>query len=501
MKKTTLVLALIAAAQLGASAQQVLTLEDCHQMAVDANRELDQARLKIRMAEYDKKIAAANYLPNVSATGTYMYNSRNIALISDETSAALQGMGDVAQQQLGAQMQQLMTAIKTNPAAAQEYMTSPMWQTVLGALSQTDVSAALNQIGAQVSEAFNLDMTNICAGVVSIQQPLFMGGKIVASNRMAALARDLSHVQYDSKYEDVLIGVDEAYWQIVSIAQKQKLAEAYADMLGDMMRNVDISVEEGVATLSDALTVKVKYNEAQLLASRSRNGLALSRMLLCKQIGLPLDSDIVLADEKAADVPVPIHPAGKDMEAILGDRPETRSLQLASGIYDQKMKIARAEMMPKVALTGNYVISNPSMFNGFQKEFGGTFNAGVMVSIPLFHGTEALQKTRKAKAEAAIYRSRYDDACEMINLQVEQLLKQYDEALERLQMAETVLESARENMRVATIGFEEGIVNANTTLQAQAAWMKAQSEYIDAGVELQMNHSRLLKAQGEYMKQ
>lgn len=327
MKKTTLVLALIAAAQLGASAQQVLTLEDCHQMAVDANRELDQARLKIRMAEYDKKIAAANYLPNVSATGTYMYNSRNIALISDETSAALQGMGDVAQQQLGAQMQQLMTAIKTNPAAAQEYMTSPMWQTVLGALSQTDVSAALNQIGAQVSEAFNLDMTNIYAGVVSIQQPLFMGGKIVASNKMAALARDLSHVQYDSKYEDVLIGVDEAYWQIVSIAQKQKLAEAYADMLGDMMRNVDISVEEGVATLSDALTVKVKYNEAQLLASKSRNGLALSRMLLCKQIGLPLDSDIVLADEKAADVPVPVQPAGKDMDAILGDRPETRSLQ------------------------------------------------------------------------------------------------------------------------------------------------------------------------------
>lgn len=500
MKKATLVLAIITAAQVGASAQQMLTLDDCHQMAVENSRELDQARQKIRMAEYDKKIAAANYLPSISATGTYMYNSHDIALLSDEASSALQGMGDAVQSQISGQMQQLMTAIKTNPAAAQEYMTSPMWQTVIGALSQTDVSAALNQIGTSISEAFNLDMSNIYAGVISVQQPLFVGGKIIASNKMAALARDLSHVQYDLQYEDLLITVDEAYWQIVSVAQKKRLAEAYSDMLADMVRNAEISVAEGIVTQSDLLAVKVKHNEARLLYSKAANGLSLSKMLLCKQIGLPLDSDIVLADERDDEVPVPAQLVGKDMDSIISDRPETRSLELASAIYDQKVKIAKADMMPKVALSGNYVVSNPSMYNGFQKEFGGTFTAGVMVSVPLFHGTEALQKTRKAKAEAAIYKSRYDDACEMINLQVEQLVKQRDEALERLRMAESALDSAEENLRAATIGFDEGIVNANTTLQAQTAWMQAHSEYIDAGVELQMNHSKLLKAQGEYMK-
>lgn len=500
MKKTTLVLAIVAAVQISASAQQVLSLDDCHQMAVSASRELDQARQKIKMAEYDKKIAAANYLPNISATGAYMYNTSDISLISDETAATLQGMGDAVQQQIGGQMQQLMAAIKTNPAAAKEYMTSPMWQTVIGALSQTDVSAALNQIGTNISEAFNIDISNIYAGIISIQQPLFVGGKIIASNKMAALARDLSHVQYDSQYEDVLIGVDQAYWQIVSIAQKQKLAEAYADVLSDMVRNVQISVAEGIATQSDELAVKVKYNEAQMLLMKAVNGLSLSKMLLCKQVGLPLDSDIMLADERLDEVPVPGQLVEKDMDAILSDRPETKSLEIASAIYDQKVKIAKADMMPKIALTGNYIITNPSLYNGFQKEFGGTFSAGVMVSVPIFHGTEALQKTRKAKAESAIYKSRYEDACEMINLQVEQLVKQRDEAFERLRMAESALESAEENMRVAMIGFEEGIVNANTTLQAQAAWMQAHSEYIDAGVELQMNHSNLLKAQGEYMK-
>lgn len=498
MKKVSLVIALVSAAQIGVSAQQILTLEDCHQMAVEANRELNQAGQRIRMAEYDRKIAAANYFPSISVSGTYMYNTGDIALLSDGTVSALQGMGDAVQQQIGAQMQQLMTAIKSNPAAAKEYMTSPMWQTVIGALSQTDVSAALNQIGAGITEAFSVDMSNIVAGAVSVQQPLFVGGKIAASNKMAVLARDLAHVQYDSQYEEVLTSVDEAYWQIVSIAQKLRLAEVYEDVLKDMVRNAGISVDEGVATQSDLLAVKVKHNEAQMLLSQAQNGLSLSRMLLCKQVGLPLDTEIVLADEKLDAVPQPGVPEVKDMDQILSDRHETRSLELASAIYDQKVKIARADMMPKIALTGNYIITNPSVYNGFQKEFGGTFTAGVMVSVPVFHGTEALQKTRKAKAESEIYRSRYDDACEMINLQVEQLRKQHEEAVERLSMAESHLASAEENMRVATVGFEEGVVSANVTLQAQAAWMQAHSEYIDAGVALQMNYVNLLKAQGEY---
>ena len=188
MKKVSLIIALTALMPLSAMAQQTLTLEDCHTMAAEANKDLELARQKVQMAGYDRKIARANYLPNVSATGTYMYNSKNVSLINDEMSQTLSNMGTAVQGQLNGQMQQLMKAIKSNPSAAMEYMTSPMWQTVIGALSQTDVSAALNQIGTNISDAFNLDITNVYAGAVSIQQPVFVGGKIIASNKMADLA-------------------------------------------------------------------------------------------------------------------------------------------------------------------------------------------------------------------------------------------------------------------------------------------------------------------------
>ena len=330
-----------------------------------------------------------------------------------------------------------------------------------------------------------------------MQQPLFVGGKIIYSNQMAALAQDLAQSRYDLKYADVVVDVDQAYWQIISIANKKKLAESYVDLLHQMERDVEAAIAAGVATESDALQVKVKTNEAEMMLTKASNGLILSKMLLCKRIGLPLESEITLADENLEVIPEPMCPATKSMEDIYASRPETRSLTLASQIYDKKAKVVRADMMPKVALTANYLVSNPNAFNGIQNTWnGGMFTAGVMVNVPIFHGLETLNRYKKAKAEATLYQSQLADAKELIDLQVTQQRKLFEEAHEKLSMTESNLESAEENLRKATVGFEAGVVSTNTVLGAQTAWLSAHSEYIDAGIELQMAAANLNKAEG-----
>ena len=479
-------------------AQQTLTLEDCRRMATEGNKELDQARSKVEMSEYDRKIAFANYLPNISATGTYLYNSGNVALISDDISTTLTSSGTLLQAGLQQKIEVLKQAIATNPAIAAEYMRSPLMQTLVGAISEADVSTAINSIGTEVDKALHPDLHNIFAGTVSLTQPVFMGGKIVAANRIAKLAEELSRAQYDQKYQEVLVNVDRDYWQVVSLAGKQKLAESYSDLLHNLEKNVEISVKEGVATKSDELQIKVKANEADMLKTKATNGLRLSKMLLCKEIGLPLDSEITLADENLDAVPTPVSGEDKDMEKVFEDRPETRSLSLASGIYKGKVNVERAEMLPKVAAVANYVVTNPNMQNGFNNSFKGFFTAGVVVNVPIFHGMEVRNKVRKAQAEAAIYESRLEDAKNMINLQVNKLRKEREEAWEKYTMAKSNLSSAEENLRTATVGFEAGVIDANTTLAAQTAWLQAHSEFIDAGIELQMNSVNLMQAQGEY---
>ena len=267
-----------------------------------------------------------------------------------------------------------------------------------------------------------------------------------------------------------------------------------------MTRDVNSLVAEGVATESDLLSVKVKANEANGMLLKANNGLSLAKMLLCKQIGLPLDSTVILEDEGEEQVPVPQMLESKPMEQVWADRPEIRSLNTAVEIYDNKVKVARADMLPTIAATANYLVTNPNLNNGFRNSFGGRFSGGVMVSIPIFHGYEAAFKTRKAKAEASLYRSKLEDAKEMICLEVAKYSNEQSEALESLLMAQSNMESAEENLRTAMVGFEEGVVDANTAMSAQTAWLKAHSEYIESGIALQMASANLQKAQGNIKK-
>lgn len=505
-------------------AQYVLSLEECRDRAVQASEELKQAQAEKEMAAFDRKIARANYFPNISATGTYMYNNRDIALISDTQSATLSQSSMLLQGQLNDaagniaanlnaamtdKMTQLMTAIQTNPALAAEYMGSPMWQTILGMLQGTDpgslagaipdIATPIGAIGADIDKALHPDFHNIWIGAISLTQPVFAGGKILFSNQAAALAEELAASKYDLKYADIITDVDAAYWQIVSIASKQRLANSYCSLLEKMLEDVEKTMAEGLATESDALQVKVKENEARMMLTKAENGLELAKMLLCKRIGLPLESDIRLLDEDVEMIPLPLLAEEKDLEEILADRPETRSLTLAREIYVRKAKIARADMMPTVSLTANYLISNPNAFNGIQNTWnGGMLSAGVVVRIPLFHGGESLYKYHKAQAETSLYDSQLEDAREKIQLQVTRQRKLMEEAFEKLEIAASSLENAQENLRQATVGFEAGVTATNVLLGAQTAWLSAQSEYIDAGIELQMAFDGLQKAEGNY---
>ncbi len=530
MKKRILLIMCSALLPLSAWSQQqearLLTLDDCRDMAVAASRDLEQARMGVEMAGYDRKTALANYFPKVSATGAYLYNNRDVALISEDQSALLRNAGTLMQSELNASaagavtalstqmsqgMTQLMTAIQTNPALAAEYMSSPMWQTVLKMLQGVDpqslaglvpnIADPVNAIGAEIDDALHPDLHNVWAAAVTVEQPLFAGGKIIYANQMASLAEDLSRAKYDAAYADVLVDVDQAYWQIVSIAAKQRLAQSYSDLLHRMENDVQVGIAAGVMTESDALQVKVKANEADMMLAKATNGLTLAKMLLCKRVGLPLDSVITLADEQLEQAPEPQAPADKSLDDIYADRPETRSLTLAGEIYDRKAKMVRADMMPQVALVGAYTLTNPNVYNGFQNSWnGGMLSAGVMVKVPIFHGLETLNKYRKAQTESRLYESRLADAREMIALQVSRQRTLLDEAERQYGLAQSNLSSAEENLRSATLGYEAGVVPTSTLLGAQTAWLSAHSEYLDAGIAWQMAAAEMEKVEGNYKK-
>lgn len=481
MKKLlSILLATIAA--VGASGQNVLTLDSCRSMALANNKQLLISGQKIEKAEYEHKAAKTNYLPKLKGTATYFRNSRQNYLLDKSTRHTLNNLGSSVEGPLS-QAAQLIAQIHPEYAQALSQLGS-------GALS------GISQLGKSINDAFETDTRNVFAGALTITQPIYMGGKIRAYDKITDYARQIAEEKHRGNMQDVILDVDEAYWQVVSLANKKVLAESYKGLLQHLDSDMQKMIKEGVATRANGLTVSVKLNEAEMALTRVDDGLTLSRMLLCQICGMPLDSKFKLADEDKKQLEATESDPSFDINQAYVNRPELRSLELATNIYDQKVQIARSEFLPKVALSGNYVLSNPSVYNGFENKFKGLFNIGVMVSAPLFEWGENKYKIRAAKADAAIARYELADAREKIELQVNQQSFRVTEAKKTLTRAKTNTAKADENLKTATVGFRAGVIPTSDLLEAHTAWLQAHSEEIDAEIDMKLTKIYLQKSLG-----
>lgn len=480
--KKTITLCLLVACFGQVMGQKVLSLDSCRNMAIRNNKQIRIADEKIKAAGYDKKSAFANYLPGIDVMGTYLYSSKEISLLNDKQKAELSNLGTNLQ---GQAQNVLGPIIAANPQLAQ----------ILSPLLGIDIAGPLNGIGTSIVDAFRTDNTNLFAGAVTLTQPIYMGGKIRAYNQITKYAEELALSQKNTALKDIIFRVDEAYWQVVSLVYKEKLAVSYVNLLDTLNKNVEAMIEEGVATKSDGLTVAVKLNEAQITLTKVEDGLSLSKMVLAQLCGLPIDLQYSLADENmvpVAETKVPVF----NMDEVYANRSEIKSLTLATEIYRKKQNVVRSEMLPNVALTGSYLISNPNLLNGFSKKFDGLFNVGVMVKIPIFHWGKNYYKLQSAKAERNIAMLELSDAKEMIELQVNQAAFKVTEANKKLDMTRRNMEKAEENLRNAQLGFEEGVLTTDNLLEAQTAWLQAQSEKIDAEIDVRLCNVYLEKATG-----
>ncbi len=465
-----------------AGTQRLLTLDSCRAMALRNNKQMGVAKVKQEVNANLRKSARTQYLPKVNAVGGYMWMSREISLLSDDQKEALNNLGTIATSKL---------------QNAPEPVTSQLPAATAGDMGQ--FAGALNQVGASLVEGFRTDTRNMFAGAVTVTQPVFMGGALVAANKIADINEQMAANSLEMKRQNTLYNIDQMYWQVVSLRHKQTLAESYVELVKKLKGDVQKMIDQGVATKGDGLSVGVRVNEAEMALTQVQDGLALSKMLLCQLIGLDEDEAITLADEESAGLGMEIaaepQHAGQ-ADAAFANRPELKVLQNTVDLSRQTTNALKAGNLPTVLLTGGYMVSNPNTFNGFEKKFGGVWNIGVVVRVPVWNWGDVKYKVRASKGATTMANLELDDAREMISLQVRQSNFKVKEAQKKLTMAQSNVANADENLRMANLAFKEGTASFTTVMEAQTAWNAAQSQLIDAEIGVKLSEVELQKALG-----
>ena len=467
---------------LPAGAQRLLSLDSCRQMALRNNKQLSVSKMKQDVAANLRKSARTKYLPHVSAIGSYQYTSEPVSILSETQKTELGTLGTTINNGI---TQSMAGLIDQHPALAP----------VMGRLGPA-AEQMLNGLGQKIVEAFETDTRNLFVGSVMLSQPLFMGGSIIAMNKMADISEKLAANSLDARRQATIYRLDQAYWQVVSLYHKQQLAQSYLDLVKKFDADVYKMIEEGVATKSDGLSVDVKVNEAEMTLTKVNDGLVLSRMLLNQLCGLPLDEQVTLVDEQAKQIAVVELTPALNVEQAVANRPELKMLQNTVDLSKQTTNILKAGNLPQVVLTGGYAASNPNLLNGFERKFRGFWNVGVSMRVPLWNWGDVMYKVRASKGATAIANLELAEARELVELQVNQTTFRVDEANKTLAMAKKNIQRADENLSMATLGFREGVITPTTVMEAQTAWLQAQSQKIDAEIDVKMSQVDLQKALG-----
>ncbi len=432
---------------------QVLTLDSCLSMAQQNNKQLRRAALDIDKAQQVKNQAFTNYFPQVKATAMGYHSLHPMVEV---------GIDDIN----NASVRDLLTTLYGNYGAA------------LG-LGNT---LSLFQYGYQ-------------AGVTALQ-PVYMGGKIVAGNQLAKVGVEVARLQTEIAERDLLEQVEESYWLVVGLTEKQNTLQTYTALLDTVHRTVQVAVNAGLALQTDLLQVELRQSEIQRTQIQLDNGLSLAKWVLWQslgktypdQMGERLDNVLfeTIPEDSTLQAPPSKEGTGKVLESFL------LSLQVRAAELQRRMDIADA--LPQVAVGAHYGYSNMQA-NFLRDGLGSKTGNGavfVTVSVPLTDWWETGHKIREDNIAVEQARLEEQNTNELLELRTQQAYDNMVEAYSLVSENRHAVDIARENYRLSGVNYRAGMGTITDLLTAQTSLLQAENNLTDAIIAYKVNLRRYI---------
>ena len=447
----------------------------------------EEARLA---AEYTRKAALAAMFPRVSANGGYMWNSRDAHLLANSTDFSF-GTATVAPNgEASFTWSDNSSLAQLADATAGTPLQKPIKDL------EADAGQKIADAYEQVYKTMTVDLTHVVVAQVGVTQPLYTGGRLTQVYKIAKASEQMASIEAEAKHDDIICGVDEAYWRVVSVGRKKELAEQYYHLLCQLENDVKEALEEGVATQSDLLKVTTKRGEAEVKKLQAENGLTLSNMALAQVCGLPLSTVFNLDENGLGDVSLPAN--AESVDAAVSNRSELQLIQQAEKIAHSNAKLAAAGLQPNVVATAGYMYTNPNFENGISSAWDGKgwFSAGVVVNVPIVHADDIL-RYKAAKHAANVVALQAEETRELLTLQTTQANQKLAEAEQKIAFARLTQNNATEVLRMANESYDAGMITASELMQAQTAWLAAATDLVDAETEAKTTETLLRKYLGQ----
>ncbi len=347
------------------------------------------------------------------------------------------------------------------------------------------------EISPSIFDNYNLKL--------SLQQPLFTGFKLSSTYDAAKLSASAAEQDYTVQEQDLFLNIKNAYWELFKAIRIKKVLDEDIQTVKAHLEDVQNFFKQGLATQNDVLKVQVQLSQVQLQQIDAANGVKLAMLNLNNLLGLPLSTDIQLADTvSVGDFNDTMNKSVDDLVSeAMKKRPELKAMSLRVSASDKNVIAAQGDWYPQVFVAGEYDYSKPNQrLLPTKNKFYGTWNVSLGVSYNLWNWGATTDKTQQAEAGYEQAKDNLNLLKDAVTLDVNQSYFNFVKAREKVMVSKQTVRQAEENYRVTDEKFKQGLTLNSELLDAEVALSQARTDYVQSQADYELSLAKLDRAVG-----
>lgn len=336
-------------------------------------------------------------------------------------------------------------------------------------------------------------VSNAFSNGISVNIPLYTGGLVEGQIDVAKLGKtntqeEILRVEQATKYSAI-----QGYYALLAYQELQGVYHEAVDNLQGHLDNVQAQYNVGTKAKVDVLSSDVSLANAKTTAITADNNVAVAESNLNNILGLPLETELNLADHQ---LPFDTYNISlqEATDYAMKYRPEVLQAAIAVQEAERNIDIADAGNKPTVAITGGNDWAD-NTFPGIDANKR-SWKVAAGVTYNFYDGGATKAKVNQAKQDLLVARETEQKTREAVQLEVKQAYLNIRSAAQKVEETQTVVDQARENYRIQNIRYQAGVGINLDVLDAQLSLNEAQVNHIQALYDYNVGIAKLEQVMG-----
>lgn len=332
------------------------------------------------------------------------------------------------------------------------------------------------------------------------QQVVYAGGAINAGIKLAELGKQQAEVGVRLTRQQVRFIAFGQYLDLFKIDNQIQVYEKNIELTRQLIADIKEKQSQGMALKNDITRYELQMESLKLGLTALHNNRNILNHQLCNTLGMNLEGQEV---QIIPDTTVINKVYGKDGEAhwqIAGtmNSPLLEQSSNAIRIAEQKEKIAKSEMLPKVAFVAADNFDGPITFElpPIDKNLN-IWYVGVGVKYSLSSLFKSNKRIKQAAVETRQAKESHAVQAEQLNNNVQAAYVQYQQTYVELETQQKSVELARQNYDVMNARYFNQLALVTDMVDASNLRLNAELKEVDARINIVYAYYRMMYVAGE----